>query len=66
MDRWLCWGALGVSGLFLLLFLFDLIFSMTGLPFQPFGGMDTTLDVLGMLCSGLLVWLAWGALRETR
>jgi hypothetical protein len=66
MDRWLCWGALGISGLFLLLFLLDLIFAMTGIPFQPFGGIDWTLDVFGMLSSALLLWLSWSALRETR
>ena len=66
MDKWLCWSALGVSGLFLLLFLCDFIFSFTELPLKPFGGMDSFLDILGVLTSALLVYLAYSALRETR
>jgi hypothetical protein len=66
MERWLCWAALVVAGLFLVLFLLDLIFSLAGIPFQPFSGMDPVLDFLGAACSGLLVWLSWNALRELR
>ena len=66
MDKWLCWSALSVSGLFLLLFLCDFIFSFTDLPLKPFSGMDTTLDILGVLTSGVLVYLSFSALREMR
>ncbi len=66
MDRWLCWIGMGVSGLFLLLFLLDLVFSMASIPFQPFSGIDPILDVLGMICSAVLFWLAYSAFRETR
>jgi hypothetical protein len=57
---------MGVSGLFLLLFLLDLIFSAASIPFQPFGGIDSVLDILGAITSGVLLWLAYSALRETR
>jgi hypothetical protein len=50
----------------LLLFLLDLIFSAASIPFQPFGGIDSVLDILGAITSGVLLWLAYSALRETR
>ena len=66
MEKWFCWGALAVAGIFLLLFLLDLIFDLAGVPFKPFGGMDTVVDVLGVLCSALLAYLSWNAMRELR
>jgi hypothetical protein len=66
MDKWLCWSGLAISAIFLLLFLLDFIFSMAGVPFLPFGGMDTVVDVLGSLCSAVLLYLSWNALREVR
>jgi hypothetical protein len=60
MDKWLCWGSLGVSGLLLLLFLLDLILSI------PFGGISKAVDVLGILASGLVLFLAIDAMRDLR
>jgi hypothetical protein len=66
MDKWLCWSAMGVSGLFALLFVLDLLFAWLDVPFQPFGGLYQGADVLGVLCSALLLYLSWSAWRELR
>jgi hypothetical protein len=44
----------------------DFIFSFTDLPLKPFGGIDAVLDVLGILSSGLLVYLSYNTWREMR
>jgi hypothetical protein len=60
MEKWLCWGALGVAGLLLLLFLLDL---GTGLLFGS-GTIIKVLDVCAVLGAGLIVYLSWDTLRE--
>ena len=60
MEKYLCWGAIGVAGLMLLLFLLDIIFSF------PFGGLSAAVDVFGILASGLVLFLGWDALRDLR
>jgi hypothetical protein len=32
----------------------------------PFGGMNKTIDVFGILASGVLVYLCWETIRELR
>jgi hypothetical protein len=60
MDKWLCWGSLGVSGLLLLLFLLDLFLGI------PFGGISTVVDIVGILASGIVLFLAIDAMRDLR
>ncbi len=60
MEKWLCWGALGVAGLLLLLFLLDLIIGF------PFGGIDWYINIIGILACGLTGYLAWESFREIR
>lgn len=60
MDKWLCWGSIGVSGLLLLLFLLDLFLSM------PFGGISKVVDIFGILASGIVLFLAIDAFRDLR
>ena len=60
MDKWLCWGSMGVSGLLLLLFLLDLFLSM------PFGGISKVVDIFGILASGIVLFLAIDAFRDLR
>jgi hypothetical protein len=60
MEKWLCWGSLGVAGLMLLLFLLDVF---TGFPF---GGISVTVDIFTILASAVLVYLAYDALRDLR
>jgi hypothetical protein len=58
MEKWLCWGSIGVAGLLLLLFLLDMVLSF------PFGGMDTFVDIIGILASILILFLGWDAKRD--
>jgi hypothetical protein len=60
MEKWLCWGSLGVAGLMLLLFILDVA---TGIPF---GGLSKVVDILGIIASAVLVYLAWDALQDLR
>jgi hypothetical protein len=60
MDKWLCWGSMGVSGLLLLLFLLDLFLSW------PFGGISKVVDIFGILASGIVLFLAIDAFRDLR
>jgi hypothetical protein len=58
MEKGLCWGSLGVASLMLILFILDMVIKI------PFGGLSTTVDVFGILASGVLVYLSWDALRD--
>jgi hypothetical protein len=58
MEKWLCWGSIGVAGLLLLLFLLDLF---TGFPFQ---GISPTVDIIGAICCAILIYLGWNALKD--
>jgi hypothetical protein len=62
MEKGLCWGSLGVAGLMFLLFLLDLFLGF------PFGGGSisgmTLVDIFGLLASGVLIYLAFNALRD--
>jgi hypothetical protein len=60
MDKWLCWGSMGVAGLMLLLFILDIIFAI------PFGRIHIVIDVFGILASGVIIFLALDAARELR
>ena len=63
MEKWLCWGSLGVSGVLLILFLLDLIL---GIPFG-FADMDKYLvNIIGILACGLVGYLAWESFKELR
>jgi hypothetical protein len=60
MEKRLCWASMGVSGFLLLLFLLDFVFSF------PFGGINGFVDILGILASGLVLYLAYDAFRDLR
>ena len=60
MEKWLCWGSLGVSGIFLLLFLLDVILGF------PFGGVSWFVDIIGILGCGMVGYLAWDAYMDLR
>jgi hypothetical protein len=60
MEKWLCWGSMGVAGLLLLLFLLDVILQI------PFGGVSRIVDIFGILASGLVLYLAFDAARDLR
>ena len=60
MEKRLCFGSMGVSGFLLLLFLLDLVLGF------PFGGINSFVDILGILASGLILYLAYDAFRDLR
>jgi hypothetical protein len=61
MDKALCYGALGVGALMLLVFILDLV---AGFPFG--GGNFVVGDVFGFLASAIVVYLAWNASRDLK
>jgi hypothetical protein len=63
MEKWLCWGSLGVAGVLLLLFLMDLILGF------PFGFADADkfiVNILGILACAAVGYLAWESFKELR
>ena len=60
MEKWLCYGSMGVAGLLLLLFLLDMFLSF------PFGGSSLAVDIVGVLVCGLVLYLAFDAFRDLR
>jgi hypothetical protein len=60
MEKWLCWGSMGAAGLLLLLFLLDVIFGV------PFGGISKVVDIVSIIASALVLYLAWDAFRDLR
>jgi hypothetical protein len=60
MEKWMCWGAMGVAGLLLLLFLLDIFLAV------PFGGASYIVDGAGILASGVVLYLAYDAFRDLR
>ena len=61
MDKALCYGALGIGALMLLVFMLDLVAGV------PFGGKDFVAgDVLGLLASAIVVYLGWNASRDLK
>jgi len=61
MEKRLVYGALGIAVLMLLLFMLDMV---AGIPFG--GGPFVTVDVFGILASGIVVYLAWNAKRDLK
>ncbi len=60
MEKWFCWGSMGVAGLLLLLFVLDLFLGV------PFGGIWKVVDVILILASGLVLYLAYDAFRDIK
>jgi len=60
MEKWLCWGALGVSSILALLFLLDMF---TGFPF---GSASVALDVFVVLAGGVIIYLCIDTMREIK
>jgi hypothetical protein len=60
MEKWLCFGSMGVAALLLLLFLLDAALGV------PFGRVSVVVDVFGILASGLVLYLGYDAYRDLR
>ena len=61
MEKWLCWAAMAVSGLMLMLFVLDL----TPLKF-PFGQTAPFIDILGIIACGVVGYLGWDAFKDLK
>ncbi|MFO0804733.1 MAG: hypothetical protein U0791_16620 [Gemmataceae bacterium] len=61
MEKGLCYGALGIAALMLVVFLLDLLAGF------PFGGSPfAVVDVFGLIASGVVGYLAWNASRDLK
>ncbi len=60
MEKWLCWGSMGVAGLLLIVFILDFFMSV------PFGRISPAVDVISIIASGLVLYMAWDAYRDVR
>jgi hypothetical protein len=60
MEKRLCYGSMGVSGLLLLLFVLDLALGI------PFGRINLFVDILGLIASALVLYLAYDAFKDLR
>jgi hypothetical protein len=58
MPKALCILGVATAALFLLLFGMDLAVGF------PFGGASMVMDIIFLLCSGVLGYLSWVTLRE--
>jgi hypothetical protein len=61
MEKYMCYGALGVAAVMFLLFLLDLV---AGFPFG--GGSFLLADVFGLLASAVVAYLAFNASRDLK
>ena len=61
MEKILCFGSLGIAILLMLIFLLDLVAQV---PFG--GGKFTFVDILGLLSSGIVAYLAWNASKDLK
>jgi hypothetical protein len=61
MEKYMCYGALGVAAVMFLLFLLDLLVEF------PFGGGSFLMaDIFGMLASAVVAYLAYNASRDLK
>ncbi len=65
MPKILCYIGLVMSGLVFLLFLVDLIMTVAGLG-SLFRFPSYLMDVIFLLCSGVLGYLSWITLKEQK
>ncbi len=60
MEKWLCWGSMGIAGFLILMFLLDLILGI------PFGQVSLIADILGIIAAGVVGYLGWDASKDLR
>jgi hypothetical protein len=60
MEKWLCWVSMGVAGLLFLLFALDFAIRF------PFNQVSRTVDILGVVASALVFYLAWDAYKDIK
>ncbi len=62
MEKYMCYGALGVAALMFLLFLLDLA---VGFPFGGGSGFMLA-DIFGLLAAGIIAYLGWNASKDLK
>ena len=60
MEKWMCWGAMGVSGVLLLLFILDIAIKF------PFNGLAPVVDGVSAAACAIVLYLAWDAFKDLR
>lgn len=60
MEKYLCWGSMGIAGLLLVLFVLDLAMGI------PFNGLNRMVDILGALACAVVAYLGWDTARDLR
>lgn len=60
MEKWLCWGSMGISGSMLLVFVLDLALGI------PFGRINFLVDLLASLASAIVLYMSWNAFQDIR
>jgi hypothetical protein len=60
MEKWFCWGSLGIAAALLPFFILDMFLSI------PFGGAGWMIDSFGAASCGVVAYLAWDSMRELR
>jgi hypothetical protein len=65
MEKWMCFAALGVAAVMLIVFLLDLLM---GIPFGGSSGSNPfqIFDIFGILASLLVGYLGFNALRDVK
>lgn len=60
MEKWMCWSAMAVSGVLLLLFILDVTIKF------PFGGLNAVVDIISAVACAIVLYLAWDAYSDLR
>ncbi|NBO90880.1 MAG: hypothetical protein EBV06_00965 [Planctomycetia bacterium] len=60
MEKWLCFGSMGVAGLLAVLFVLDLVAGF------PFGRASVMVDIVGLLAAAVVVYLGYDAFNDLR
>lgn len=62
MEKYMCYGALGVAALMFLLFLLDLVAGF------PFGGGSAFMlaDIFGLIAAAVIAYLGWNASKDLK
>ena len=67
MPKALCLVGMGIAILVLLIFLIDLVFSMSGmLNMAPFRGASLMMNIIFIIASAALAWTSWVTFREQK
>jgi hypothetical protein len=66
MEKILCFGSLGIAILMMLVFLMDLVAGVPFAPPAPATNPFVLLDLLGLLSSAIVAYLAWNASKDLK